>query len=267
MKKKELENLKVGDLVISKRDESIGRVIRVQEDNFLIDNSVTVRKASVSTMIRWYNLYVEEEIPEVVEPNNTVINDIEQAEDLTQEQQDTQEQDNTATITQEQLDNITPGNWIIRKKDNSRHQITARVTETKKFGIDGHKVITFQDVQDNYILEDNTTAKTGTATTNTLNSIVEQYNCKLERKRQYIKVSREGLNKTLVYIRTPKGKGTGYHFDIAKRTWCKLTSEYQTYLIEQYGASIVDSTRGLWRVSCKELDVFEVLLLTALQIA
>ena len=105
-----------------------------------------------------------------------------------------------------------------------------------------------------------------TATTNTLNSIVETHRCKLQRMKEYIKVSREGVKRTLVYVRTPKG--TGYHFDVSKKTWNKLTSEYQTYLIEHYGASIVDSSRGLWRIAnCKELDVFEVLLLTALKIA
>ena len=200
MKKRELMELKVGDLVISKRDESIGRVIRVQEDNFLIDNSVTIRKASVSTMIRWYNLYVEEEIPEVVEP------------------QDTQDS----------------------KEDDQLHEDNDTTVKTDVISRD-------------------------TATSNTLNSIVEAHGCKLERKKEYIKVSKEGVKKTLVYIRTPRQ--TGYHFDIAKRTWNKLTSEYQAYLIETFNACIVDKTKGLWRISCKELDVFEVILLTALQIA
>ena len=105
-----------------------------------------------------------------------------------------------------------------------------------------------------------------TATTNTLNGIVDLHRCKLEQMKEYIKVSREGVKKTLVYIRTTRG--TGYHFDVSKKTWNKLTSEYQQYLIEQYGSSIVDSSRGLWRIAnCNELDVFEVLLLTALKVA
>ena len=55
-------------------------------------------------------------------------------------------------MKKQELDNIKPGNWVIRVKDNSRHQITARVTETQKFGLDGHKVVTFKDIQQNYIL-------------------------------------------------------------------------------------------------------------------
>ena len=101
---------------------------------------------------------------------------------------------------------------------------------------------------------------------NSISGVVIQHGCHLNRMKEYVKVGKQGYKGCLVYIRTARDKS--WKFDVSKKTWNKLTSEYQQYLIEQYGASIVDSSRGLWRIAnCKELDVFEVLLLTALKIA
>lgn len=195
MRKQQLMELKVGDKVISKKDNSISTVTGIA-DKVELDNN---KQYSQSTMIRWYSIY--EEPVDLVE----------------------------TTIIEE------------KHEDDQLHDDTEQTTKKDVISRD-------------------------TATTNTLNGIVDLHRCKLEQMKEYIKVSREGVKRTLVYIRTPRG--TGYHFDVSKKTWNKLTSEYQQYLIEQYGASIVDSSRGLWRIAnCNELDVFEVLLLTALKIA
>ena len=114
--------------------------------------------------------------------------------------------------------------------------------------------------------EANTTTPGQQIFENSISGVVIQHGCHLNRMKEYVKVGKEGHRGCLVYIRTARDKS--WKFDVSKKTWNKLTSEYQQYLIEQYGASIVDSSRGLWRIAnCKELDVFEVLLLTALQIA
>ena len=113
------------------------------------------------------------------------------------------------------------------------------------------------------------TATTGTTKTegqqifeNSISGVVLQYGCHLNRMNQYIKVGKQGYKGCLVYIRTARDKS--WKFDVSKKTWNKLTPEYQTYLVDKYDARIVDRTRGLWRVCCNELDVFEVLLLTAI---
>ena len=114
--------------------------------------------------------------------------------------------------------------------------------------------------------EANTTTPGQQIFENSISGVVIQHGCHLNRMKEYVKVGKEGHRGCLVYIRTARDKS--WKFDVSKKTWNKLTSEYQQYLIEQYGASIVDSSRGLWRIAnCNELDVFEVLLLTALQIA
>lgn len=114
--------------------------------------------------------------------------------------------------------------------------------------------------------EGNTTTPGQQIFENSISGVVIQHGCHLNRMKEYVKVGKQGYKGCLVYIRTARDKS--WKFDVSKKTWNKLTSEYQTYLIEQYGASIVDSSRGLWRIAnCKELDVFEVLLLTALKIA
>ena len=116
------------------------------------------------------------------------------------------------------------------------------------------------------IVEGNTTTPGQQIFENSISGVVIQHGCHLNRMKEYVKVGKQGYKGCLVYIRTARDKS--WKFDVSKKTWNKLTSEYQTYLIEQYGASIVDSSRGLWRIAnCKELDVFEVLLLTALKIA
>lgn len=46
-----------------------------------------------------------------------------------------------------ELQSLTVGMWIVSKKDNSKHQITAVVEETGKIGLDGHKVYTFSTIQ------------------------------------------------------------------------------------------------------------------------
>lgn len=89
MLKKQMENLMAGQVVLDTRNNVELEIVGVGETKVILING---KEYSKSTLKRYFKL-VEQQIPEVVEPDNTVINDIEQAEDLTQEQQG-----NTVTV-------------------------------------------------------------------------------------------------------------------------------------------------------------------------
>lgn len=201
-------------------------------------------------------------------------------------------------MTKKQMESLVAGVKIQSKKDSTVYEIVGIDLEQGKVILDNGKLYTMGTIQRWYSLveeeevqEDNTvqdtttntntedtdkttkkdvkTATTGTAKTegqqifeNSISGVVLQYGCHLNRMNQYIKVGKQGYKGCLVYIR--KARDKSWKFDVSKRTWNKLTPEYQTYLVDKYDARIVDSTRGLWRVCCNELDVFEVLLLTAI---
>ena len=197
-----------------------------------------------------------------------------------------------------EMNSLVAGLKIQSKKDSTVYEIVGIDLEQGKVILDNGKLYTMGTIQRWYSLveeeevqEDNTvqdtttntntedtdkttkkdvkTATTGTAKTegqqifeNSISGVVLQYGCHLNRMNQYIKVGKQGYKGCLVYIR--KARDKSWKFDVSKRTWNKLTPEYQTYLVDKYDARIVDSTRGLWRVCCNELDVFKVLLLTAI---
>ena len=196
-------------------------------------------------------------------------------------------------MTKKQMESLIAGLKIQSKKDLAVYTIVGIDLEQGKVILDNGKLYTMGTIQRWYSLveeeevqEDTTTntntedtdkttkkdvktATTGTAKTegqqifeNSISGVVLQYGCHLNRMNQYIKVGKQGYKGCLVYIR--KARDKSWKFDVSKRTWNKLTPEYQTYLVDKYDARIVDSTRGLWRVCCNELDVFEVLLLTAI---
>lgn len=90
MKKSEMNSLVAGVKIQHKRNNSILTVVAVEEDKIVCEE----KTISISNCTRWFDvLEVEQQIPEVVEPDNTVINDIDDADELTQEQQG-----NTVTV-------------------------------------------------------------------------------------------------------------------------------------------------------------------------
>lgn len=95
-----------------------------------------------------------------------------------------------------------------------------------------------------------------------LNNILITHNCYLKKMKQYEAVRSDRTTGTLIYIRV--AKEGGYHFDVSQKTWSKLTKDYASWLIENFGACIKDKTRKLYRISCNNLEIFQVLLLTAL---
>ena len=156
---------------------------------------------------------------------------------------------------------VQEDNTVEEKDDTQEQQDTANTnTEDDQLHEDNDKTVK------KHIVEGNTAINGQEIFENSISGVVIQHGCHLNRMKEYVKVGKEGHRGCLVYIRTARDKS--WKFDVSKKTWNKLTSEYQQYLIEQYGASIVDSSRGLWRIAnCNELDVFEVLLLTAIKLA
>lgn len=97
---------------------------------------------------------------------------------------------------------------------------------------------------------------------NTIEQIIQKYNCHTQKMQQYTAVKSDNTKKTLVYIRV--AKEGGYHFDISQKTWHKLNKAYANWLTTNFNAGIKDKTRKLYRVSCNDLKIFKNLLKVAL---
>ena len=250
MRKSEMENLMAGQVVLDTRNNVELEIVGVGETKVILING---KEYSKSTLKRYFKL-VEQEIPEVVEPDNTILDDIEQADELTSEQDTTADTDTTTQDTEEQTN--TSDLKDTDTQDNELHE--QQDTAVKKDIVEGNTDINGAEVfTNNFGVE---------LYTNSLSGIVIKHGCKLNRMKQYIAVKNNKIRGTLIYIRV--AKEGGYHFDIGKTTWNKLDTDTQVNLIEQFDACIKDRTRGLWRVSnCDSLDIFEKLLTTALDIA
>lgn len=97
---------------------------------------------------------------------------------------------------------------------------------------------------------------------NTIEQIIQKYNCHMQKMQQYTAVRSDSTKGTLIYIRV--AKEGGYHFDISQKTWHKLNKAYANWLTTNFNAGIKDKTRKLYRVSCNDLKIFKNLLKVAL---
>ena len=225
MRKSEMENLMAGQVVLDTRNNVELEIVGVGETKVILING---KEYSKSTLKRYFKL-VEQQIPEVVEPDNTILDDIEQADELTSEQDTTADTDTTTQDTTATTTTNTAVNEIQGEQDTT--------------AINGAEILA-----------------------NSISGVVLAQGCYLKRMKQYIAVRSNNVKGTLVYIRI--AKEGGWHFDIGKTTWNKLDTDTQVDLVEQFDACIKDRTRGLWRISnCDSLDIFEKLLTTALDIA
>ena len=246
MKKSEMNSLVAGVKIQSKKDLAVYTIVGIdlEQGKVILDNG---KLYTMGTIQRWYSLY-EEEIPEVVEPDNTILDDIEQADELTSEQQDTEEQTNTNNLK----DTDTQDNELHEQQD----------TTVKKDVVEGN------------------TATTNTAKTNTvqptiqqdnviqsLNNLVDLHGCYLEAKKEYIAVKKDGYKGTVCMIRNCR-YGNGIHIDMKSKIWIALDEEYRQVVSEDHYTGIYDKTRKLFRIGyVRDLDILQVVILTALQIA
>lgn len=236
MLKKQMENLMAGQVVLDTRNNVELEIVGVGETKVILING---KEYSKSTLKRYFKL-VEQQIPEVVEPDNTVLDDIEQADELTSEQQDTKEQDTTA-------DTDTTATTATNTQVNEVHEHAEQTT--KKHIVEGNT----GTIRQNNLITD-------------INNLMDLHDVQMEAKKEYIKVSMPGKRGALCMIRQTR-YGTGIHIDFKSKILAKLDENYRGMLIEQYNCSIYDKTRGYYRVfDCSDLDVLRTIILTAKQV-
>lgn len=189
-----------------------------------------------------------------------------------------------------ELQNLSTGNKVINKKDSTILEVVAM--ENSKYILSNGKCYSESTMYrwfdlapveevDEPIKPTNTSEKvavnenhedhedhTGDANSkvlegeNTIEQIIQEYNCHTQKMQQYTAVKSDNTKKTLIYIRV--AKEGGYHFDISQKTWHKLNKAYAKWLTTNFNAGIKDKTRKLYRVSCNDLKIFRNLLLVAL---
>lgn len=194
-----------------------------------------------------------------------------------------------------ELTNLVAGSKVINKKDNSILEVVGLDKEQGKVILSNGKMYSFSTIyrwfdlapveeveqpeqpikptttEEKVVVNENHEDHTGEANSKVvegqnsmdeINNILITHNCYLKKMKQYEAVRSDRTTGTLIYIRF--AKEGGYHFDVSQKTWSKLTKDYASWLIENFGACIKDKTRKLYRISCNNLEIFQVLLLTAL---
>ena len=242
MRKSEMNSLVAGVKIQSKKDSTVYEIVGIdlEQGKVILDNG---KLYTMGTIQRWYSLY-EEEIPEVVEPDNTILDDIEQADELTSEQDTTADTDTTAqdtTATTVNTDTV-----------NELHEDAEQTTKTHT--TEGNTATTTPGtIRQNNLIRD-------------INNLMDLHDVQMEAKKEYIKVSIPGKRGALCMIR-PTRFGTGIHIDFKSKILAKLDENYRGMLIEQYNCSIYDKTRGYYRVfDCSDLEVLRTIILTAKQV-
>ena len=246
MRKSEMNSLVAGLKIQSKKDSTVYEIVGIdlEQGKVILDNG---KLYTMGTIQRWYSLY-EEEIPEVVEPDNTILDDIEQADELTSEQQDTEEQTNTNDLK----DTDTQDNELHEQQDTAvKKDIVEGNTATTNTAKNNTVQPTIQ--QDNLI--------------QSLNNLVDLHGCYLEAKKEYIAVKKDGYKGTVCMIRNCR-YGNGIHIDMKSKIWIALDEEYRQVVSKDHYTGIYDKTRKLFRIGyVRDLDILQVVILTALQLA
>ena len=257
MKTMELQSLKAGDYVQSVRTGEVLEVVGMDTEagKYMLSNGKVYSK---STIKRWFDVV---EIPEVVEPDNTILDDIEQADELTSEQDTTADTDTTAqdtadteeqTNTNDLQDTDTAGNELHEQQDTAvKKDIVEGNTATTNTAKNNTVQPTIQ--QDNLI--------------QSLNNLVDLHGCYLEAKKEYIAVKKDGYKGTVCMIRNCR-YGNGIHIDMKSKIWIALDEEYRQVVSKDHYTGIYDKTRKLFRIGyVRDLDILQVVILTALQLA
>ena len=241
MLKKQMENLMAGQVVLDTRNNVELEIVGVGETKVILING---KEYSKSTLKRYFKL-VEQQIPEVVEPDNTILDDIEQADELTSEQDTTADTD---TTTQDTADTEEQTNTSDLKDTDTQDD---QLHEQQDIAV--KKDIVEPTIQQSNLIQ-------------SLNNLIDLHNVRLEPKREYIKVSMEGKRGALCMIRN--SRYGSLHIDMKSKVFAQLTEEYRDLLIEQYGCRVYDKSRGYMRVfNCNDIEVLRTIILTAKSIA
>ena len=250
MRKSEMNSLVAGVKIQSKKDSTVYEIVGIdlEQGKVILDNG---KLYTMGTIQRWYSLY-EEEIPEVVEPDNTILDDIEQADELTSEQDTTADTDTTAQDTTATTTTNTAVNEIQGDTEGTPNN---HVIEGNKATNSTTKNNTVQPtIQQNNLIQ-------------SLNNLVDLHGCYLEAKKEYIAVKKDGYKGTVCMIRNCR-YGNGIHIDMKSKIWIALDEEYRQVVSKDHYTGIYDKTRKLFRIGyVRDLDILQVVILTALQLA
>ena len=306
MRKSEMNSLVAGVKVQSKKDSTVYEIAgldKEQQKAILTDGKVY----SFSTLYRWFNLYVEpvaeekEDTEETtqVEDTDTVapkfnlgdkvvtnfgVGEVVSVPHLV-------ELDGKVTMSNYRVAIVEDGQrYLFDYKEEQLEayteeaeqdtDTTANTSDLQDNNTAGNEVHEEQDTAvKNEVVEGNTTTNS-TAKTNTvqptiqqdnliqsLNNLVDLHGCYLEAKKEYIAVKKDGYKGTVCMIRNCR-YGNGIHIDMKSKIWIALDEEYRQVVSKDHYTGIYDKTRKLFRIGyVRDLDILQVVILTALQIA
>ena len=157
---------------------------------------------------------------------------------------------------------------------------TANTSDLQDNNTAGNEVHEEQDTAVKKDIVEGNTATTNTAKNNTvqptiqqdnliqsLNNLVDLHGCYLEAKKEYIAVKKDGYKGTVCMIRNCR-YGNGIHIDMKSKIWIALDEEYRQVVSKDHYTGIYDKTRKLFRIGyVRDLDILQVVILTALQLA
>lgn len=275
MRKAELQNLCAGSKVMDKRNNTILEVVGLENSKYILSSG---KCYSESTMVRWFDLAPVEEVEEkTVEEKpeqpkfklgDKVKNGLGQIGEVVSvphlvsyngrlvmdgyRVQFTEDGETYVKSYSETYEGLT--------KVEKPVQPVKPVEPIKPIKPVEKKVV--DENHEDHTGKANNKVIEGKNSMDELNNILITHNCYLKKMKQYEAVRSDRTTGTLIYIRV--AKEGGYHFDVSQKTWSKLTKDYASWLIENFGACIKDKTRKLYRISCNNLEIFQVLLLTAL---
>ena len=235
MKKLELQELKSGDYVQSVKTGEVLEVVGMEAGKYMLSNGKVYTE---STIKRWWNIAV-------VEP---LVEDTDTTADTDTTTQDTEEQTNTNDLK----DTDTQDDQLHEEQDTvvKKHIVEANIATNSTA-----KTNTVQPTiqQDNLI--------------QSLNNLVDLHGCYLEAKKEYIAVKKDGYKGTVCMIRNCR-YGNGIHIDMKSKIWIALDEEYRQVVSKDHYTGIYDKTRKLFRIGyVRDLDILQVVILTALQLA
>ena len=268
MRKADLNNLCAGNKVISKKDNSILEVVGLDKEQgkVILDNG---KMYSFSTMYRWFDIVKEQPVEEkTVEEKpeqpkfrlgDKVKNGLGQIGEVVSVPHLVSY--NGRLVMDGYRVQFTDDGETFVKSYSETYEGLTKVEEPVKPTTTKEKVVVNENHEDHTGKANNKVVE-GKNSMDELNNILITHNCYLKKMKQYEAVRSDRTTGTLIYIRV--AKEGGYHFDVSQKTWSKLTKDYASWLIENFGACIKDKTRKLYRISCNNLEIFQVLLLTAL---
>ena len=284
MLKKQMENLMAGQVVLDTRNNVELEIVGVGETKVILING---KEYSKSTLKRYFKL-VEQQIPEVVEPDNTILDDIEQADELTSEQDTTADTEETEVQVKFNLGDKVVTNFGVGEVVSVPHlvELDGKVTmsnyrvaivedgqrylfDYKEEQLEAYTDTTTQDTEEqtntsdlkdtntqgNEVHEDTDTAVKKDIVEPTIqqSNLIQSLNNLIDLHNVRLEPKREYIKVSMEGKRGAlcmirNSRYGSLHIDMKSKVFAQLTEEYRDLLIEQYDCKVYDSSRGYYRV-------------------